>query len=87
MIAINQLICISMISTAIAVSGCASIQSSRPLTVAGVDTANVQLIENDDGKTAVLTGSVSRNVDKIEIENYVRARYNYEKIRNLISIE
>lgn len=87
MIAINRHLCIVIMATTMLLSGCGNLQNSRPsLSISGVDTSNILILENDGGKTAVLTGTVRRTVDKKTVEEYVRTNFEYEKIVNNISI-
>lgn len=87
MIAINRLICFAMLTTAIVVSGCGNIKPSKTLSISGVNTSGLLILENDDGRTAVLTGRVERVGDRYTVERHVRAEYDYDKIVNRITFD
>ncbi len=84
---IRNYLTIGVITAVLITAGCAGIKISAPLTIPGINTSNIQILENDEGRTAVLVGSVPRNVDKITVEDYVRTNYNYEKIVNHIRVD
>lgn len=84
-IKIRQILAISLLGAALVVTGCANVTVKQLPAIPGADASSVALLVNNDDGSVVLSGQVSRAIEKTLIEDYVRDEFGYEVISNQIT--
>ena len=87
MIGIKRFLGITAINITLMTNGCTNYTVKQLPSIPGANTSSVNLfIDNTDG-SAILSGHVSRALDKRTIEEYVRTEYGYQDISNQITYD
>ena len=78
-VAVKMLMAITLVACATA-----SIKPIPP--IPGVDTTSVWVQYDEEKQEAIITGQVSRGVDRLRVEEYVRSQYALATISNRVTV-
>lgn len=80
-------IAVVIMVSALMLGGCANVTSKQVPSISGVDTSSVNMFIDNDNGAVTLTGQVTREIDRMTIEEYVSNEYGYKNIRNHITLD